>query len=155
MEQTRFRISRRRGCRVRTGLSFAFDVRSVAWFALPGYARSYGQAGPLHCRQHSGCCAGPAISSTTFGQAFTIELSAENKTQLFIPVGCAHGFATLSEVCEVQYKQTGFYEPSSEGGIIWNDPDVGIHWPISHPILSKRDTNQITLKQYRENPAFR
>lgn len=94
------------------------------------------------------------FSSTTFGQAFTIELSAENKTQLFVPVGCAHGFATLSEICEVQYKQTGFYEPSSEGGIIWNDPDVGIRWPISHPVLSRRDTNQITLKQYRENPAF-
>src|SRR5215831_14833430 len=52
------------------------------------------------------------ISSPTFGQAFTLELTAENKTQLFIPIGFAHGFETLSQVCEVQYKQTGFYEPS-------------------------------------------
>jgi dTDP-4-dehydrorhamnose 3,5-epimerase len=94
------------------------------------------------------------ISSHTFGQAFTIELSAENKTQLFIPIGFAHGFETLSEVCEVQYKQTGFYEPSYEGGIFWKDPDVGIHWPISNPILSKRDQTQMSLRQYREHPVF-
>jgi dTDP-4-dehydrorhamnose 3,5-epimerase len=73
---------------------------------------------------------------------------------LFIPIGFAHGFVTLSEVCEVQYKQTGFYEPSYEGGIIWNDPDVRINWPISNPILSKRDQNQISLRRYRESPAF-
>jgi dTDP-4-dehydrorhamnose 3,5-epimerase len=95
------------------------------------------------------------ISSPTFGQAFTLELTAENKTQLFIPIGFAHGFATLSDVCEVQYKQTGFYEPSYEGGIIWNDPDVRINWPISNPTLSKRDQNQMSLRRYRENPAFR
>jgi dTDP-4-dehydrorhamnose 3,5-epimerase len=94
------------------------------------------------------------ISSPTFGQAFTLELTAENKTQLFIPIGFAHGFVTLSEVCEVQYKQTGFYEPSYEGGIIWNDPDVRINWPISNPILSKRDQNQTSLRRYRESPAF-
>jgi len=94
------------------------------------------------------------VSSPTFGQAFTIELTAENKTQLFIPVGFAHGFAALSEVCEVQYKQTGFYEPSCEGGIIWNDPDVGIQWPLTNPLLSKRDQSQISLQQYRQNPAF-
>src|SRR5215467_5821756 len=94
------------------------------------------------------------INSGTFGQAFTIELTAGNKTQLFIPIGFAHGFATLSEVCEVQYKQSGFYEPSYEGGIIWNDPDVRIEWPIANPILSKRDQNQLSLRQYRQNPAF-
>jgi dTDP-4-dehydrorhamnose 3,5-epimerase len=94
------------------------------------------------------------ISSPTFGRAFTLELTAESKTQLFIPIGFAHGFATLSEVCEVQYKQTGFYEPSCEGGIIWNDADVGINWPVSNPTLSRRDQNQISLRRYRENPAF-
>ena len=94
------------------------------------------------------------ISSPTFGRAFTLELTAESKSQLFIPIGFAHGFAALSEVCEVQYKQTGFYEPSCEGGIIWNDPDVGINWPVSNPTLSRRDQNQISLRQYRENPAF-
>ncbi|PYT10147.1 MAG: dTDP-4-dehydrorhamnose 3,5-epimerase, partial [Acidobacteria bacterium] len=78
----------------------------------------------------------------------------ENKTQLLVPAGFAHGFATLSDVCEVQYKQTEFYQPSCEGGIAWNDPDVGIHWPFKDPILSKRDQAQMSLKQYREKPAF-
>jgi dTDP-4-dehydrorhamnose 3,5-epimerase len=94
------------------------------------------------------------VGAPSFGQAFTLELTAENKTQLFIPIGFAHGFVTLSEVCEVQYKQTGFYEPSYEGGIIWNDPDVRIKWPIANPTLSKRDQNQPSMRQYRENPAF-
>jgi dTDP-4-dehydrorhamnose 3,5-epimerase len=95
------------------------------------------------------------MSSPTFGKAFTIELTAENKTLLFVPVGFAHGFVTLSDACEVQYKQTAFYQPSTEAGIAWNDPDVAIDWPVPDPILSKRDQNQMTLKQYRENPAFR
>jgi dTDP-4-dehydrorhamnose 3,5-epimerase len=95
------------------------------------------------------------MNSATFGKAFTIELTAENKTQLLVPVGFAHGFATLSDVCEVQYKQTDFYQPACEAGIAWNDPEIGIDWPIKDPILSKRDQNQMSLKQYRENPAFR
>src|SRR5262245_16573490 len=95
------------------------------------------------------------MSSPTFGKWFSIELTSENKIQLYIPEGFAHGFATLSDVCEVQYKQTGFYQPETEGGIAWNDPELGIHWPYQDPILSKRDTNQMSLKQYRENPAFR
>jgi dTDP-4-dehydrorhamnose 3,5-epimerase len=95
------------------------------------------------------------VTSPTFGKAFTIELSAENQTQLLVPIGFAHGFATLSDVCEVQYKQTGYYLPATEGGIAWNDPDVGISWPFNNPVLSKRDQNQLSLRQYRENPAFK
>ena len=94
------------------------------------------------------------LSSPTFGKAYTIELTAENQTQLLVPVGFAHGFATLSDVCEVQYKQTGYYRPDTEGGIAWNDPDVAISWPFNDPILSKRDQNQLSLRQYRDNPAF-
>jgi dTDP-4-dehydrorhamnose 3,5-epimerase len=92
--------------------------------------------------------------SSTFGQWFSIELSSENKTQLLIPIGFAHGFAALSEVCELQYKQTGFYEPATENGIAWDDPDLGIRWPFSNPILSKRDQSGMSLKAYREQPAF-
>jgi dTDP-4-dehydrorhamnose 3,5-epimerase len=95
------------------------------------------------------------MSSPTFGQWFSIELSSDNQTQLLVPVGFAHGFVALSEVCEVQYKQTEFYQPSYEGGIAWNDPDVGVAWPFKDPILSTRDQKQVSLKQYRENPAFR
>jgi len=94
-------------------------------------------------------------ASPTFGKWFSVELSAENKTQLFVPVGFAHGFATLSEVCEVQYKQTEFYRPDTEGGLAWNDPDLSIEWPFKDPILSKRDQNNITLKTYLKSPAFK
>jgi len=94
------------------------------------------------------------MSSPTFGKFFSVELTSENKHQLLVPIGFAHGFLTLSDVCEVQYKQTALYEPSTEGGIAWNDPDVAINWPIKDPILSKRDQSQLSLNQYRENPAF-
>jgi dTDP-4-dehydrorhamnose 3,5-epimerase len=93
-------------------------------------------------------------SSPTFGKWFSIELTAENKTQVYIPVGFAHGFAALGEVSELQYKQTEYYRPETEGGIAWNDPDVGIDWPLKDPILSKRDRNQMSLKEYLKNPSF-
>lgn len=94
------------------------------------------------------------LNSPTFGKWYGIELSAENKIQLYVPVGFAHGFATLSEFAEVQYKQTGFYLPTSEGTLSWSDPDVGIDWPISDPILSKRDQNGMSLTDYLKSPAF-
>ena len=95
------------------------------------------------------------VSSPTFGKSYTLELSGDNMTQIFVPVGFAHGFASLSDVCEVQYKQTGYYRPETEGGILWNDPDLSIAWPFSDPLLSKRDQNQRSLKQYLQEPAFR
>jgi dTDP-4-dehydrorhamnose 3,5-epimerase len=94
-------------------------------------------------------------SSPTFGKWFSTELTADNKTLMYVPVGFAHGFATLSDYCEVQYKQTDYYTPESEGGIAWNDPDVGIPWPYGDPILSKRDQNQMSLADYRKKPAFK
>jgi len=93
-------------------------------------------------------------SSRTFGKWFGMELSAENKTQLYIPPGFAHGFATVSDYCEVQYKQTGFYNPETEGGIKWNDPDIGIRWPYENPILSLRDQRQMSFREYRMKPSF-
>src|SRR5262245_27405043 len=66
------------------------------------------------------------VRSSTFGKWFSIELNPENKTQLFVPVGFAHGFAALSDGCEVQYKQTGYYRPEAEGGVAWDDPDLTI-----------------------------
>lgn len=94
------------------------------------------------------------VSSPTFGKWFGIELTAENKTQVYMPPGIAHGFEALTDVVEVQYKQTGFYTPSSEGTLAWNDPDVGIDWPIKTPTLSKRDQNGETLQQYSTHPAY-
>ena len=95
------------------------------------------------------------VSSPTFGKWFSVELSADNKKQIYVPVGFAHGFATLSDVAEVQYKQTSFYTPSSEGTLAWNDPDVGIQWPLTSPTLSKRDQNGMSLKEYLKKPAFK
>jgi dTDP-4-dehydrorhamnose 3,5-epimerase len=94
------------------------------------------------------------VSSPTFGKWFSVELSPENKTQIYVPAGFGHGFVSLTDAVEVQYKQTGFYTPSSEGTIAWNDPDIGIKWPVENPTLSKRDQNGKPLKEYLKNPAF-
>jgi len=93
-------------------------------------------------------------TSPTLGKWFSIELSAENKRQLYIPPGFAHGFEALVDVVEVQYKQTGFYTPSSEGTLAWNDPDIGVSWPIQNPTLSKRDQAAISFQEYLTHPAF-
>ena len=95
------------------------------------------------------------VGSPTFGKWFGIELDAESMRQLWVPHGFAHGFVTLSNVAEVQYKCSGFYTTSSEGTLAWNDPDVAIVWPIADPVLSRRDQNGLSLKQYLQEPAFR
>ncbi len=94
------------------------------------------------------------VRSPTFGKWFGVELSAENKRQLYVPVGFAHGFAVLTDVAEVQYKQTGYYNPAAERVLAWNDPDVGVAWPIARPILSQRDQNGMSLKEYLAAPDF-
>ena len=68
--------------------------------------------------------------SKTYGKWFGVVLSAENKKQFFIPKNFAHGFVVLSDYAEFAYKCTDFYHPDDEGGIIWNDPDIGIDWPV-------------------------
>jgi len=93
-------------------------------------------------------------SSPTFGRWFAIELSADKKTFVYVPVGFAHGFATLSDYCEIQYKQTGYYRPDAENGIAWNDPDIGIAWPYDNPVLSERDRQLTSFDHYRRRPAF-
>lgn len=77
--------------------------------------------------------------SPTFGKWVGYELSVENGRQLYIPPGFAHGFCVLSETAGVIYNCTDFYSPSDERGIIWNDPVLGIAWPVSHPLLSQKD----------------
>lgn len=79
-------------------------------------------------------------SSETFGQWVGVHLSAENKQQLWIPAGFAHGFVVLSDYAEFLYKTTDFYAPQHERSILWNDPDIGIDWQIEgEPILSGKD----------------
>lgn len=85
--------------------------------------------------------------SPTCGQYVGVELNDENHRQLWIPPGYAHGFCVLSEIADFQYKCTDFYFPQDEGGLRWNDPDVGIEWPVTDPQLSAKDAVNPTLKQ--------
>lgn len=84
--------------------------------------------------------------SATFGQWVGVELSAENKRQLWIPAGFAHGFVTLSETAEFVYKTTNYYAKESERSIVWNDPDIAIDWKISDVLLSDKDQHAPRLQ---------
>ncbi|KQH88784.1 dTDP-4-dehydrorhamnose 3,5-epimerase [Vibrio fluvialis] len=85
-------------------------------------------------------------SSPTFGQWVGVLLSAENKRQLWVPEGFAHGFYVTSEEAEFVYKCTDYYNPSAEQSILWNDPEIGIEWPIlEEPLLSDKDTKGNSL----------
>lgn len=91
--------------------------------------------------------------SGTYGQWYGVILSAENKKQFYIPRGFAHGFVVLSEKAEFAYKCSDFYHPNDEGGLIWNDPDIGIQWPIPEDmelILSEKDTKWGSLRELRK-----
>ena len=86
-------------------------------------------------------------SSSTFGKWVGIELGNENKHQLWVPEGFAHGFLVLSEVAEVLYKTIDYYAPEYERSIIWNDPDIGIDWPLrDKPLLSTKDNSASPFK---------
>src|SRR2546428_13157043 len=94
------------------------------------------------------------VGSATFGRWFGVELNAEKMRQIMVPSGFAHGFATLSDRAEVQYKCTGYYNPASEGTLAWNDPEVSVDWPVATPALSARDQHGLTLREYLKSPAF-
>lgn len=84
--------------------------------------------------------------SPTYKQWVTVELSAENKKQLLIPRGFGHGFVTLTDEVEFLYKADNYYAPEAEGGIRWNDPEIGVKWGIENPILSIKDEKNPILK---------
>ena len=77
--------------------------------------------------------------SPTFGRWLGFEMSADRFTQLYVPVGFAHGFCVTSEVADVEYKCSDVYDPQGEAGLIWNDPAVGVDWPVETPLLSPKD----------------
>ncbi|MEO5946933.1 MAG: dTDP-4-dehydrorhamnose 3,5-epimerase [Chitinophagaceae bacterium] len=87
-------------------------------------------------------------NSSTFLQWFGAELSAENKTMMYIPEGFAHGFQCLSENCELLYHHTAFYNPEAEAGIKYNDPKINIEWPLPVNVISDRDNAQPILNEY-------
>ncbi|NPV26678.1 MAG: dTDP-4-dehydrorhamnose 3,5-epimerase [Firmicutes bacterium] len=87
------------------------------------------------------------VGSPTFGQWVGVNLSAQNNRQLYIPEGFAHGFCVLSDWAMFAYKCTDFYNPSTEGGVLWNDPEIGIEWPVNEPILSEKDRQYPRLEE--------
>jgi len=84
--------------------------------------------------------------SATFGKWVGVTLSADEMNQIFIPAGFAHGFVVLSESAQFLYKCSDFYDPASEGGVAWNDPDLNIRWPLTEPLLSEKDSRYSALK---------
>jgi dTDP-4-dehydrorhamnose 3,5-epimerase len=93
--------------------------------------------------------------SPTYGEWFGIELNAENKKQLLVPKGFAHGFITLTNDVEVQYKVDELYSPEHDRGIFWNDATIGIDWPIDiQPVLSEKDERAPLLKDADSNFIF-
>jgi dTDP-4-dehydrorhamnose 3,5-epimerase len=87
--------------------------------------------------------------SPTFGQWAAVELDDESMRELYVPVGFGHGFCVLSDVADVMYKQSAYYDPAVERGIAWNDPDVGIQWPLplQELVVSERDSNAPLLRE--------
>lgn len=87
--------------------------------------------------------------SSTFGKWWGVELDSQSHRQLFIPIGFAHGFCVLSDEAEVLYKCSSVYDPKTETGIAWDDPEIGVSWPVAHPVVSARDRGNRSFGQYR------
>lgn len=94
------------------------------------------------------------VGSPTFGKWFGLELSEANKKQLWVPPGFAHGFCALADDTDFIYKCTAFYAPQSEHSILWNDPAIGIEWPVREPVLSKKDVDAPTLANAPSLPRY-
>lgn len=94
------------------------------------------------------------VGSPHFGKWFGVELSEANKQQLWIPPGFAHGFCALTDDTDFVYKCTALYAPADELSIRWNDPAIGIDWPVKEPLLSKKDLDAPLLREAPRLPAF-
>lgn len=140
-----------------TGISCDFVQDNHSYSALPYTLRglhfqrpAHGQAKLVRCVRGSifDVAVDLRADSPTFGRSVSAELSAANGCQLFIPVGFAHGFLTLEPDCEVCYKCSDFYHPESDSGVCWDDPQIGIDWPLPkgvRPQLSPKDSQQPPL----------
>lgn len=91
--------------------------------------------------------------SPTLGQWYGRILKDDSRLQIYAPAGFARGFSVISEYAEIQYKVTGLYNGGAESGILWNDPEIGIEWPVENPILSEKDAKAQTLSQWLNSPA--
>jgi len=91
--------------------------------------------------------------SPTYLQWVGVTLSSENNHQIWVPPGFLHGFCVTSDAAEVEYKVTDLYDPGGELGVIWNDPDIGIEWPVSDPVLSSRDAGSPRVRDVLDKLA--
>lgn len=87
------------------------------------------------------------LDSPTRGEWVGVYLNTENKNQLYVPPGYAHGFCVVSDMAEVVYKCTSLYKPEDDKGIRWDDPDIGVKWPIENPVVSEKDRNAGLLSE--------
>ena len=96
------------------------------------------------------------VGSPTFGKYASVLLSEENHRQFYVPVGFAHGFCVLSDDAVFSYKCTEYYNPQTEGSVLWNDPSIGIDWQIDEPLLSDKDSRALPLNEIPKDrlPAF-
>ena len=92
--------------------------------------------------------------SPTFSQWFGIELSDANKRMLWVPPGFAHGFCAMEDGSDLVYKCTTLYDPTSDRAILWNDPEIGIEWPIEEPVLSGKDAKAPRLAEAIALPVY-
>ena len=119
--------------------------------SLPEEPQCPGKTGAVHNRKDFRCGRGYQKRFSHFGKWVAAELSGDNKLMLYVPAGFAHGFLVLSETADVMYKCTKEYSPADDRGIIWNDPDIGIEWPLKEPLLSGKDREHPLLKDADNN----
>lgn len=149
---------------VETGLNINFIQDNQSFSATKGTLRGlHYQLSPKAQTKLVRCTKGSIFDvavdirqeSPTYGQWFGIELTAENKKQLLVPKGFAHGFMTLTEDVEVQYKVDEYYAPECDRGIIWNDPTIGVEWPINiQPVLSEKDEKAPSFQNAENNFVY-
>ena len=141
------------------GINVEFLQENHSYSHAKGTLRGLHFQGPPHEQGKLVRCGNGAIfdvavdirkGSPTFGQWEGHELSAENGHQLYVPVGFAHGFITLKPQSEIVYKCTDYYAPHSEGSIRWNDPTIGIKWPLfQQPVINARDAAAPLFKEFK------
>ncbi len=120
------------------------------------YQEPNGQAKLVRCTQGAlyDVAVDIRVGSPHFGKWVGAELTEENKRMLWVPVGFAHGFCALTDNADLVYKCTALYDPKSDRSILWNDPDLGIPWPIAAPLLSPKDAAAPRLKDAAVLPRF-
>jgi dTDP-4-dehydrorhamnose 3,5-epimerase len=120
------------------GPPFPVTQRRATWLPVPGFI---GLMAKL-VRRTTGAILDVVVNlrvgSPSFGRAYRAELTDENHHQLLVPVGCGHAFLTLLEVADVEHKCSGYYDPTAEATVAWNDREIGVRWPIRTSILSQR-----------------